>query len=62
MYGYKLEQSTDQEGGVALASLMNGGDSVEFDHCSMFIDCAYVLCIDYGCPTVKKRDYCPTYF
>ena len=38
MYGYKLEQSTDQESVVALESLMNGEDSVTFDHCSMFID------------------------
>ena len=37
-YGYKLEQSTEQESVVALESLMNGEDSVTFDHCSMFID------------------------
>jgi len=38
-YGYKLEQSTDQESVMALASLMEDGeDSVTFDHCSMFID------------------------
>ena len=38
-YGYKLEQSTDQESVVALESLMEDGEkSVTFDHCSMFID------------------------
>ena len=37
-HGYKLEQSTEQETVVALESLMNGQDSVTFDHCSMFID------------------------
>ena len=38
-YGYKLEQSTDQESVVALESLMEDGkDSVAVDHCSMFID------------------------
>ena len=38
-FGYKLEQSTDQESIVALASLIEDGeDSVTFDHCSMFID------------------------
>ena len=39
-YGYKLEQSTDQESVLALASLIedDGEDSVTFDHCSMFID------------------------
>ena len=36
--GYKLVQSTDQETVVALESLMNGQDSVTFDHCSMFIE------------------------
>jgi len=38
VYGYKLEQSTNQESVVALESLLNGEDSVTFDHCSMFID------------------------
>ena len=38
-YGYKLEQSTDQESVVALESLIEDGeDSATFDHCSMFID------------------------
>ena len=38
-YGYRLEQSTDQEGVVALEELMDGDeDSVTFDHCSMFIE------------------------
>ena len=38
-YGYKLEQSTEQESVMALESLMEDGeDSVTFDHCSMFID------------------------
>ena len=38
-YGYKLEQSTDQESVLALESLMEDGeDSATFDHCSMFID------------------------
>jgi len=39
IYGYKLEQSTDQESVLALESLIEDGeDSVTFDHCSMFID------------------------
>ena len=37
-YGYKLEQSASQASVVALDSLMNGEDSVTFDHCSMFIE------------------------
>ena len=37
-YGYKLEQSTDQESVMALEALMDGEDNVTFDHCSMFID------------------------
>ena len=38
-YGYKLQQSADQESVAALDSLMEDGeDSVTFDHCSMFID------------------------
>ena len=37
-YGYKLEQSTSQESGMSLDSLMDGEDSVSLDHCSMFID------------------------
>lgn len=37
-YGYKLEQSTEQETVMALESLMNGQESITFDHCSMFIE------------------------
>lgn len=37
-YGYKLEQSTSQESVMSLEALMDGGDSVTLDHCSMFID------------------------
>ena len=37
-YGYKLEQSTSQANVVALEELMDGKDSVVFDHCSMFIE------------------------
>ena len=37
-YGYKLEQSTSQANVVALEKLMDGKDSVVFDHCSMFIE------------------------
>jgi len=38
-YGYKLEQSTDQESVLALDSLIEDEeDSITFDHCSMFID------------------------
>ena len=37
-YGYKLDQSNEQESVMALESLMNGQDSVTFDHCSMFIE------------------------
>ena len=37
-YGYKLDQSASQESIVAIEALMDGEDSVTFDHCSMFID------------------------
>ena len=37
-YGYKLEQSTEQENILSLEDMMEGEDSVTFDHCSMFID------------------------
>ena len=37
-YGYKLEQSNEQESVMSLDDLMDGNDSVTFDHCSMFID------------------------
>jgi len=37
-YGYKLEQSTEQESVMALEELMDGEDRVTFDHCSMFIE------------------------
>ena len=37
-YGYKLEQYTSQANVVALEELMDGKDSVVFDHCSMFIE------------------------
>ena len=36
-YGYKLEQSTDQQSVMSLEELMNG-EGATFDHCSMFID------------------------
>ena len=43
IYGYKLEQSTEQESVVSLEDLMEGGeDRVTFDHCSMFIDFFHV--------------------
>ena len=38
IFGYKLEQSTSQANVVALEKLMDGKDSVVFDHCSMFIE------------------------
>ena len=39
IYGYKLEQSTEQESVLSLNDVMEGEeDSVTFDHCSMFID------------------------
>ena len=38
IYGYKLEQSTEQENVLSLEDMMGGKDSVTFDHCSMFID------------------------
>jgi len=38
IYGYKLEQSTEQAGVMSLESLMEGRNSVTFDHCSMFVD------------------------
>ena len=39
IYGYKLEQSTEQESVLSLKDVMEGEeDSVTFDHCSMFID------------------------
>jgi len=47
-YGYKLEQSAKQASVVALDSLMNGEDSVTFDHCSMFIDDFSGYCIIDG--------------
>lgn len=37
-HGYKLDQSSSQKKVLALEELMGGEDSVEFDHCSMFID------------------------
>ena len=37
-YGYKLEQSNEQASIMSLDDLMDGKDSVTFDHCSMFID------------------------
>ena len=37
-YGYKLEQSNEQASIMSLDDLMDGNDSVTFDHCSMFID------------------------
>ena len=37
-YGYKLEQSTEQENVLSLEDMMEGENSVTFDHCSMFID------------------------
>ena len=37
-YGYVLEQSTQQESVMSLEDMMDGKDSVSFDHCSMFID------------------------
>jgi len=37
-YGYKLEQSTEQESVMSLEDMMEGEDSVVFDHCSMFIE------------------------
>ena len=37
-YGYKLEQSTEQESVMSLEDMMGGKDSVTFDHCSMFIE------------------------
>ena len=36
-YGYKLEQSAEQQSVMALEELMNG-DGATFDYCSMFID------------------------
>ena len=36
-YGYKLDQSADQQSILALEELMNG-EVAAFDHCSMFID------------------------
>ena len=41
-YGYKLEQSTEQESVMSLEKLMDGKDSVTSDHCSMFIDNDFV--------------------
>ena len=38
IYGYKLEQYTSQANVVALEKLMDGKDSVVFDHCSMLIE------------------------
>ena len=38
IYGYKLEQSTEQESVLSLKDVMEGEDSVTVDHCSMFID------------------------
>ena len=37
-YGYELKQSTEQESVLSLEDLMEGEESVTFDHCSMFID------------------------
>ena len=37
-YGYKLEQSNEQASIMSLDDLLDGKDSVTFDHCSMFID------------------------
>ena len=36
-YGYKLEQSADQQSIMALEELMSG-EVAAFDHCSMFVD------------------------
>ena len=37
-YGYELKQSTEQESVLSLDDLMEGEESVTFDHCSMFVD------------------------
>ena len=37
-YGYELKQSTEQESVLSLEDLMEGVESVTFDHCSMFVD------------------------
>ena len=38
-YGYELKQSTEQESVLSLEDLlMEGEESVTFDHCSMFVD------------------------
>ena len=37
-YGYELKQSTEQESVLSLEDLMEGEESVTFDHCSMFIE------------------------
>ena len=37
-YGYVLEQSSEQESVMSLEDMMEGEDSVVFDHCSMFIE------------------------
>ena len=37
-YGYELKQSTEQESVLSLEDLMEGKESVTFDHCSMFVD------------------------
>lgn len=47
-HGYKLDQSSSQKKVLALESLMNGQDSVEFDHCSMFID-DWLYCDTFDC-------------
>ena len=36
---YKMEQSEDQASELSLDDILQGGDKVVYDHCSIFIDC-----------------------
>lgn len=36
---YKMEQSEDQASELPLDDILQGGDKVVYDHCSIFIDC-----------------------
>ena len=48
IYGYKLEQSTEQESVLSLKDMMEGEESVTFDHSSMFIDIVLPDVVGFG--------------